>query len=802
KGATANGSFSVTLTGANEAPVLNGDRTASLAEGGIYVITAADLGYSDTDDDDAGVTFSASSFTNGTLIVHGAPSSSFTGTQLAAGQVAFKHDGSETTSASFQVNVEDGNEDSSSPINFTFNVTIIPVDDAFTDEDELLTTPQGTTLHGYLMSGTVPSTDEGTIQLVEINGQALNTLAPSTNPDYPVTGGYRQLSLLHGTSPAGNLYIKADGIFAYTPTPDFTGSISVGYALNDGTGANVSSTLQILVQRAELTVKPVTVNEGSPHAVFRISGTAGQEIQLALETTGTGSGHAQIGSTSTDDVKPSLETFDGLRWRPYEPGTTVTYPTGSTTMLVRAEIINDTLNEGLETFRIRASSVNQGAPLVSYGIATLGDDGRGPIYTQSGSENPTSIKDDDRGLKVNSIVINEASPYAVFTLKKDNIAAGLSLKLKSIESASSALLDNGSNNANRDTERATGAASGLEVYTSLTNSWSTYNAGSLVGAGADSLFVRTRIRNDSTAEGSEHFELWATQIYNGTELHCVGNGTIRDDGRGEIFTGGINQPGNTAATDPTAALDDDFDRDGIAPEIEEILATMSASTGNGGSIGDLNNDGIHDSAQAAVANLAWISAEKYLKGMMGLLTEVQPIISVAALSGSTGNSVSSNLQLQAIEVLDEGSTDLDGGSKPSGGVIVHASWDAIRFNVTNANSNKPLENEDIDPSRVGTQIRIDIDISRAGVTTEDFNAYYKYVSENAINSYRAANISLTDLDKNPITEKGWYDFTQRTPGGDGARFITNGNFITGIEIILTDNSFGDNDPTTGKINDP
>ncbi|MCC5526815.1 cadherin-like domain-containing protein [Vibrio lentus] len=48
--------------------------------------------------------------------MNGVASSSFTVAQLAAGEVTFKHDGSETTSASFDVNVEDGNEDGSTPV--------------------------------------------------------------------------------------------------------------------------------------------------------------------------------------------------------------------------------------------------------------------------------------------------------------------------------------------------------------------------------------------------------------------------------------------------------------------------------------------------------------------------------------------------------------------------------------------------------------------------------------------------------------------------------------------------------------
>ena len=54
---------------------------------------------------------------------------SFTGAQLAAGQVSFVHDGSDTTTASFQVSVEDGNEDGSAPAASTFNLTVTPAND-------------------------------------------------------------------------------------------------------------------------------------------------------------------------------------------------------------------------------------------------------------------------------------------------------------------------------------------------------------------------------------------------------------------------------------------------------------------------------------------------------------------------------------------------------------------------------------------------------------------------------------------------------------------------------------------------
>ena len=95
-------------------------------------------GYTDPDDNDADVTFTTSSPVNGKIQVNGVDATTFTGTQLTLGEVTFVHDGSATTSASFLVNVEDGNEDSSTPTDspFTFIVNpVSPVIDGTVTED-------------------------------------------------------------------------------------------------------------------------------------------------------------------------------------------------------------------------------------------------------------------------------------------------------------------------------------------------------------------------------------------------------------------------------------------------------------------------------------------------------------------------------------------------------------------------------------------------------------------------------------------------------------------------------------------
>ena len=110
--------------------MLTGDLAADINEGGTYDLTTSDLFYTDSDDDNAGVTFTVSNLDSAlTLTVNGASQSTFTGTQLNAGQVRFTHSGVEDDSATFDVNVEDGNEDSSTPTDSTFTFTIVDQND-------------------------------------------------------------------------------------------------------------------------------------------------------------------------------------------------------------------------------------------------------------------------------------------------------------------------------------------------------------------------------------------------------------------------------------------------------------------------------------------------------------------------------------------------------------------------------------------------------------------------------------------------------------------------------------------------
>ncbi|WP_461521653.1 DUF2341 domain-containing protein, partial [Porticoccus sp.] len=183
----------ITVNAVNNAPVLTGDLAATVAEAGSYTLTATDLGYTDPDDVDAGVTFSASSFSNGKLQVSGVDASSFTGTQLTAGVVTFVHDGSETTSAAFDINVDDGDEDSSTPTDSTFNFTVTPVNDAPAGADKTVTTNEDTDYtfasvdFGYSDSNDSPAND--LLNVIITAAPANGTLYVDSNNDGLVSGG-------------------------------------------------------------------------------------------------------------------------------------------------------------------------------------------------------------------------------------------------------------------------------------------------------------------------------------------------------------------------------------------------------------------------------------------------------------------------------------------------------------------------------------------------------------------------------------------------------------------------------------
>ena len=250
---------------------------------------------------------------------------------------------------------------------------------------------------------------------------------------------------------------------------------------------------------------------------------------------------------------------------------------------------------------------------------------------------------------------------------------------------------------------------------------------------------------------------------------------------------------------------DTLDRDGITSQSENTLANLG-----GNSNGDLNQDGIADNRQASVSNLAWRTQQDFMTAINPDTvqnTNSASIISMVVNATAFDSSVTTTLA-QLMSNVDPLAQLLQINVLTTNGLLADQSnlykpWDILDFTVESLVSTGL---NDINPNRDGTQIQVSIDISRANIPTTGlgFSLYRKYIPASTISAYADAGISLTDLSGSPISAEGWYDFTQRTPGGDGASFkdFNNDGRVDAIILTLTDNSFGDNNPIANRLRDP
>jgi VCBS repeat-containing protein len=629
---------------------------------------------------------------------------------------------------------------------------------------------------------------------LEVSTDGGRTWTPySAASTFPVDG-----KLLARTSVKQDSVYEGTETFTLKATPT-GGTAAAGTATirDDGNGTiyNADGSENTAARKDDdrpISIADVTVNEASPYAVFRIEASGGQQFTLSLRDGPTNSDSSVSTATAGADYRNSLETYDGVKWIPYTPGSLVSVPSGGSVLLVRVPLVDDSEYEGAHAFTL-VTTMPGAAPVTANGI--IGDFGTGAIFNDSGAEDRLAPKNDDRGIKIDSPIVNEGSDFVVFTVKGPAGPVGLLMPV-SYET---------------DEPIATGvdkSSSNIQFWED--GGWKTYDGSNASIPSGETLLVRVGIggEHDQVKEGSEHFAF----IVSRDGQDSVGEASVRDDGTGVIYQ--FASKGSFAGT-TTSGLDDDFDQDGITPTTEEALATLAASQGIGDAqSGDLNGDGLQDADQNALATLAWTSKEYFTEGNQGTLTDSKAIISIEVAADASSRTVSSTSQLLDIQVAKYKEIDAatqvveQAGSKTvtlaDGVTQVSTPWDPIRFAISgqDLNNDGQIDTALSDVSdRPGTQVRILIDIRAAGLTTKDVNGYIKYVAQEAID---AAGGQLLDLDGQPITKAGWYDFTQRKAGGDGARFIDeNGDGkIDFIELTITDNAFGDNDPRAGSVFDP
>jgi hypothetical protein len=278
----------------------------------------------------------------------------------------------------------------------------------------------------------------------------------------------------------------------------FGGSNTTGVA--DAPGVNgAPATLD-----RDFGVTSVIVNEGSPFAVFTVTGG------FSGTDTITGINFLSLVSVSASSSDyGAIQYFNGTSWVAY---TNQQISLTSGPVFVRVPITNDLLNESSESFQLRVAPTIGSS--IRLGTATIKDDGTGTWFTSGNPVNgipatataPTPINgavvaasaallpDDDRPLSVNSITVNEGSPFAVFTVTG---VTGQFVKLAT---------SNG-------TATSADYGSSLEFYDGAV--WRAYSAGDFaqIPAGASgtgtTLLVRTAIVNEAAWDRDETFNLIA-----------------------------------------------------------------------------------------------------------------------------------------------------------------------------------------------------------------------------------------------------------------------------------------------------
>ena len=241
-GATDTAEVAVTVTPVNDAPVIGGDLTLAVAEGGRVVLADADLSVADVDDDAAALTWTVPAAGQdgapavGHLALADAPETpvtGFTATQLRGGEVLYAHDGSETARDAFTVTVADaaGATDAA-----TLRVVVDGVNEApRTVADNI------TILEGGLATA--------------LDGGATSVLANDIDAE-----GDDLKAVLVGGASHGDLTLNADGTFSYAHDGSETTSDDFTYRADEiAAGGEQGSTAQVFITITAVNDAPVTV---------------------------------------------------------------------------------------------------------------------------------------------------------------------------------------------------------------------------------------------------------------------------------------------------------------------------------------------------------------------------------------------------------------------------------------------------------------------------------------------------------------------------------------------------------------
>ena len=432
-------------------------------------------------------------------------------------------------------------------------ITVTPVNDAPVSQDNTYSALARATSAAPLMTGKnlITNTDftAGTdrdletttsaLRIARING--VTFAANGTDAAHLAANGWMQVALTQGV-----LFVKIDGTIEFSPTVGAHGvdtADTFTYAVTDGSLSSGNSTVQLNIRPSStptLSVSTVTVSEASAYLVFQVGVDYVSSTAISFMPT-LSSGTATVGTDT--GASSALQYFNviGSSWVSASSG--VTLAAGSSAVLLRTAIVNDTVYEGADTFTLSTGAITGTVTNVgpASGTGTIKDDGNSTNVFDSSNNTAASTvgssNNDKPTVSISSVTVSEASDYAVFSASLSNTSDSAISFTPS--------LANGSATVGIDT----GASDDLQFFNGA--NWVLASTGVTISAGSTSVLLRTAINNETTYEGPETFTV-STGNITGTVINtnpATGIGTIKDDGsNSNVFATGNNTATATAGT--------------------------------------------------------------------------------------------------------------------------------------------------------------------------------------------------------------------------------------------------------------
>jgi CubicO group peptidase (beta-lactamase class C family)/PKD repeat protein len=296
----------------NDVPSISGDLALSTDEGTAVTLTSTDLEANDPDDGDSDLTHSVTSApAKGTIEVSGSPATSFTEAELDAGNVEYVHDGSETTSDSFDVEVSD--DDGAESSIKTVSVSVNPVNDAPTAQDQTYSKAENTntlTRDVVALAGDDVDDPESALDVSSIGGSG------STSQTAAVTAAHLNtqvtLTASIGSNPDTIEFTPGPNIDALD-TVDGTKSFAFDYRIEDDDGAQ--SAVNTITVEVTGENDPPTASNDADSTTEDTSVTvdvvandtdvddAHSQLDVTAITNGPSHGTAQITGASNDKIE-------------------------------------------------------------------------------------------------------------------------------------------------------------------------------------------------------------------------------------------------------------------------------------------------------------------------------------------------------------------------------------------------------------------------------------------------------------------------------------------------------------------